>query len=150
LDLESKRETIHNLAGIYLTKPCKESIAYVIRDLKNKLYDRIFVNLLSPCPDNLLEHFAIESGRIKAQNLIAQIFCHYLNYSTITSRLFTLNLPDAYASFYRFHELNEDISSYVNAIAGGLFMFLKTNSLYPCIRFYKLDLVAQKVATSLR
>jgi hypothetical protein len=150
LDLESKREEIHNVAAIYLIKPCKESIGYILRDLKNKLYDRIFINFLSPCPDNLLEHFAVESGRIKSQNVIAQIFTHHLNYSTITSRLFTLNIPDAYASFYRCHELNEDISSYVNAITGGLFMFLKTNSLYPYIRFHKLDLIAQKVASNLR
>eukprot|EP00826_Nyctotherus_ovalis_P057170 TRINITY_DN7808_c0_g6_i3.p1 TRINITY_DN7808_c0_g6~~TRINITY_DN7808_c0_g6_i3.p1 ORF type:complete len:405 (+),score=139.15 TRINITY_DN7808_c0_g6_i3:191-1405(+) len=150
LDLESKREKIHNVAAIYLIKPCKESIGCVVRDLNNKLYDRIFVNFLSPCSDKLLEYFANECRRSNSQNTIAQVFSHYLNYSTITSRLFTLNIPDAYASFYRCHQLSENVDSYIDAVAEGLFMFLKTNTLYPFIRFHKHDIVAQKVATGLR
>lgn len=150
LDLESKREKLHNVAAIYLIKPCEESIGHVVKDLSNRLYDRIFVNFISPCSDKLLEHFANECKRSNSQNAIAQIYSHYLNYSTITSRLFTLNIPDAYASFYRCHQLSESVDSYTDAIAEGLFMFLKTNTLYPFVRFHKHDVAAQKVAASLR
>ena len=150
LDLDSKRDEIHNAAAIYLIKPCKDSIEHIIDDLNGKLYDNIFINFISPCSDEHLEYLATSCSEINEQDRILQVYNHYLNYFSVTSKMFTLNLPDAYTSFYRCYELGEMINEYLNSVAEGIFMFLKTNSLYPYIRFYKNDIISLKIAKLLR
>eukprot|EP01022_Parablepharisma_sp_SALTPOND_P033005 TRINITY_DN88026_c2_g1_i1.p2 TRINITY_DN88026_c2_g1~~TRINITY_DN88026_c2_g1_i1.p2 ORF type:complete len:574 (+),score=68.37 TRINITY_DN88026_c2_g1_i1:6275-7996(+) len=149
LDLESKREAIRDVAAVYLIKPCKESIDHVIEDLNGKLYDYAFINFISPCPEPLLENFAVECGRYNNQARVLQVYEHYLNYFSITSNMFTLNLPDAYLSLYRNYEIEEGIESHLNMIAEGIFMFMRSSSFFPYIRFQKKDYFAERISKKL-
>lgn len=149
LELETKREAIRDVAAIYIIKPCKESIDRIIEDLNGKLYDYVFVNFISPCPEALLEHFSIECGRYNNQDRVLQVYQHYLHYYSITPNMFSLQLPDAYVSLYRNYEIEEGIESHLNTIAEGIFMFLRSSAFYPFIRFQKKDYFAERVAKKL-
>jgi len=149
LDLETKRDTIHNVAAIYLIKPCKESIDRVIEDLNGKLYDYFCINFISVCPQHLLEHLAIECGRYNNQERVIQVYEHYLNYFTVTPTLFTFSLPNAYLSLYRNCEIEENMNKHLNTIAEGIFMFMRSNSYLPYIRIQRKDPLAERIVKKL-
>jgi len=149
LDLETKRDTIKDVAAVYLVKPCRESIDHIIEDLNGKLYDYVFINFISPCPESLLENFAVECGRYNNQDRVLQIYEHCLNYFSITPNMFTLNFQDAYLSLYRNYEIEEGIESHLSNIAEGIFMFLKSSSFYPFIRFQRKDYFSERICKKL-
>eukprot|EP00826_Nyctotherus_ovalis_P066537 TRINITY_DN9842_c0_g3_i6.p1 TRINITY_DN9842_c0_g3~~TRINITY_DN9842_c0_g3_i6.p1 ORF type:complete len:419 (-),score=123.16 TRINITY_DN9842_c0_g3_i6:856-2112(-) len=149
LSLETKRDVIRNVAAVYLIKPCKESIDHLIEDLNSKLYDYVFVNFISPCPSSVLENLAIECGRYNNQNCIIQIYEHHLNYFTITNDMFSLNFPDAYLSLHRKYELKAGMDSYLEAVAEGIYMAMRSNSWIPYILFDHKYESCEKVSSKL-
>jgi hypothetical protein len=149
LNLKTKRNTITSVAAIYLIKPCKESIEYLIEDLNGKLYEYVFINFISPCPPAILESLAVECGRCNNQNLVLQIYEHYLDYFSVTNDMFSLNLTDAYLSLYREYEIKAGIDNYLETVAERIFMAMKSNSFIPYVQFLKKHENCEKVARKL-
>ena len=145
LTLESKRDVIHNVAAIYLIKPCKESLDHVVEDLNSKIYDCAFINFASPCPTQLLENFATECGRYNSQERIVQIYEHYLDYYCVTNDMFSLNLSNAYLELNRNYELELGIDSYLQNVAEGVYMAMRSNSFFPYIQYQKKDRICEKI-----
>jgi len=149
LNLETKRNTITNVAAIYLIKPCRESIDYLIEDLNGKLYDYVFINFISPCPPSILETLAVECGRCNNQNRVLQIYEHYLDYFSVINDMFSLNLSDAYLSLYRKYEITAGIDNYLETVAERIYMTMKSNSFLPYVQFLKKHENCEKVARKL-
>ena len=67
------------------------------KDLNDGFYTPVYVNFLSSVPRALLEDWGsqIASSPSAAENL-AQIYDQYLNFVTLDSDQFSLNIEDAY------------------------------------------------------
>jgi hypothetical protein len=149
LQLEAKRDAIKDVAAIYLIKPCKESIMRIVEDLNSELYDYLFVNFISPCPDDLLEYFAIECGRYNNQSKIIQVYDHYLALFAPTPKMFSLELNESYILMNRIPGEEVEVDRHLESIALGIYNFLRTVHYDPYIRFEKEDIFGEQIAKKL-
>ncbi|KAG9184924.1 hypothetical protein G6011_11754 [Alternaria panax] len=134
-NLASRRSPIPDTPGIYLIAPTAENLALVTKDLNDGLYTPVYVNFLSSVPRALLEDWGsqIASSPSAAENL-AQIYDQYLNFVTLDSDQFSLNIQDAYRKINSPKTSDQELDELIDRIVSGLFSVVVTMAVVPIIR----------------
>ncbi|KAI4698630.1 hypothetical protein J4E81_005854 [Alternaria sp. BMP 2799] len=134
-NLASKRSPIPDTPGVYLIAPTAENLALVTKDLNDSLYTPIYLNFLSSVPRTLLEDWGsqIAASPGAAEN-IAQLYDQYLNFVTLDSDQFSLNIEDAYRKINSPKTSDQELDELIDRIVSGLFSVVVTMAVVPIIR----------------
>eukprot|EP00927_Polykrikos_kofoidii_P061394 TRINITY_DN5622_c0_g1_i1.p1 TRINITY_DN5622_c0_g1~~TRINITY_DN5622_c0_g1_i1.p1 ORF type:complete len:638 (-),score=82.44 TRINITY_DN5622_c0_g1_i1:285-2198(-) len=133
LNITSDRLPVTDTPAVYFVEPTAENINRINDDIKKGLYESCYINFASAVPRSLLEELARGAMRANAANKVAGVFDRYISFASLSSSLFTLNLPGAYEMI---HSPTQDLAmqGYIERVVDGLLSVLVTNRMLPVIR----------------
>eukprot|EP00899_Mesostigma_viride_P021346 jgi/Mesvir1/29212/Mv08629-RA.2 len=146
--IDSDRQEIPDVPGIYFVQPTNANIERIVADASSGLYDHFYLNFSSSLPRVLLENLAAGTVRSESVPRVKKIFDQYLNFLTLEEQLFTLGHVNSYQQLNDPTAQDRDVESAVETIVSGLFCVLVTVGTVPIIRAAKGG-VAEMVANLL-
>jgi len=152
LILHSDRDSIPDVPAIYFVFPTEENIGRICQDMQNGLYEKYYLNFISPISRHRLEDLATSALQCGAVEQIAKVVDQYLNYISLEDDFFTVKYHDRSSiSYYAMNKpdaKDTDIEQICDTIVDSLFSFLVTTGTVPIIRCPRGN-AAEMVAASL-
>ncbi|KAK9447681.1 Sec1-like protein [Limtongia smithiae] len=149
--LDAPRYTIPDVPAIYFVDPTADNIKRISQDLKDNLYESIYVNFISSIPRSLLEDFATQC--VATANMVSQVYDQYLNFIVAEPDAFSLSQPNVYSSLASPQVKDEEIEAIIDRIVVGLYSVVITMGSIPIIRCPRgnaAEMIAQKLDQKLR
>eukprot|EP00403_Amphidinium_massartii_P003614 CAMPEP_0178378808 /NCGR_PEP_ID=MMETSP0689_2-20121128/4616_1 /TAXON_ID=160604 /ORGANISM="Amphidinium massartii, Strain CS-259" /LENGTH=604 /DNA_ID=CAMNT_0019998887 /DNA_START=11 /DNA_END=1822 /DNA_ORIENTATION=- len=132
--LSSDRSSLPDVPAIYFVEPTTENIQRIQDDLSKGLYESYYINFASSVPRSLLEELAKGTLRANAAQKVHSIVDRYVSFVSLSSTLFSLNLPCVYRTLHSPSITEREINQYVERIVDGLMSVLVTMRVLPIIR----------------
>lgn len=129
-----KRQKIPNVPAIYFIQPTTQNLDLVANDMKSILYDSFYLNLSSGLQRPSLEHLANRLIASNSFHRLTKIYDQYINYSSLSPDLFTLNLSNCYQRLHSPKQSEQAIDGMINEIVQSLFCVIATLQTIPVIR----------------
>lgn len=152
LILHSDRDSIPDVPAIYFVFPTEENIGRICQDMQNSLYEKYYLNFISPISRHRLEDLATSALQCGAVEQIVKVVDQYLNYISLEDDFFTVKYHDrssiSYYSMNKPDAKDTDIEQICDTIVDSLFSFLVTTGTVPIIRCPRGN-AAEMVAASL-
>lgn len=151
--ISDRRDPITGVPAVYFVQPTEENVRYIIKDLSDGLYDKVYLNFAAPLPRPLLEMLAagaLESDRVAT---ISKVFDQHLSFTALEADLFSLALPNFYTTYNSRSATEAAIESAMNAVSGALFSVCVSLGQVPIIRCPPggpAEMVARKLEATLR
>lgn len=134
LNLASERLPVADVPAVYFVEPTEANIKRIVEDLAKGLYESCYINFASAVPRSLLQELARGALQANAAQKVAGVFDRYVSFVSLSSSLFSLNLPAAYETIHSPSITDELIQQYVERIVDGLLSVLVTLKVLPVIR----------------
>mmetsp|Transcript_6682 Transcript_6682/g.17027 ORF Transcript_6682/g.17027 Transcript_6682/m.17027 type:complete len:642 (-) Transcript_6682:41-1966(-) len=132
--LTSERHPLPDVPAVYFVEPTEDNIKRIGQDLAKGLYESCYINFASAVPRSLLEELARSAMQAGAAHKIAGVFDRYVSFTSLSSSIFSLNLPEAYATIHSPNIAENMIHAYIERIVDGLLSVLITQRIVPIIR----------------
>merc|ERR1719265_1890409 len=94
LQISTQRHPVPEVPAVYFVEPTEDNIKRICEDLKSNLYESCYINFASAVPRPLLEELARGALEAKAPHKVAGVFDRYVSFVSLSSSLFSLNLPE--------------------------------------------------------
>jgi len=147
--LLTDRGPMPDVPAVYFVEPTEENVRRIVQDLNSGLYESIYVNFASAVPRSLLQELAKGALQANCAQKVAGVFDRFISFVSLSPALFSLNLPEAYATIHSPSIAEQLIGQYIARIVDGLLSVLVTMHALPIIRCPANDPVAEMVARSL-
>ena len=145
--LLKSRKSFPNLSAIYLIFPCQESIDLIIKDIKNKLYNKYHIFFIGNIKENLIE-------KLLKKNIVNKIktfkeIC--INFLCFDYMIYQFNYFDNFNSFFMLMNKNKkkNYKDKIELISERLFNIIKVMNINPNIVYFNLDNNCKEIANSL-
>ena len=145
--LLKSRKSFPNLSAIYLIFPCQESIDLIIKDIKNKLYNKYHIFFIGNIKENLIE-------KLLKKNIVNKIktfkeIC--INFLCFDYMIYQFNYFDNFNSFFMLMNKNKkkNYKDKIELISERLFNIIKVMNINPNIVYFNLDDNCKEIANSL-
>lgn len=152
LILHSDRDAIPDVPAVYFVFPTDDNIGRICQDMQNGLYEKYYLNFISPITRHRLEDLATSALQNGAVDQISRVVDQYLNYISLEDDFFTVKHHDRSSiSYYAMNKPDaedSDIENICDTIVESLFSFLVTIGTVPVIRCPKGN-AAEMVAAAL-
>lgn len=146
--LLTERGPMPDVPAVYFVEPTEENVRRIVQDLNSGLYESVYVNFASSVPRSLLQELAKGALQANCAQKVAGVYDRFISFVSLSPTLFSLNLPEAYATIHSPSIAEQLIGQYIARIVDGLMSVLGTMHALPIIRCPK-DPVAEMVARSL-
>lgn len=117
---------------MYFVLPTEENITKIAQDCAGRLYDSFYLNFASSIPKSLMESLALKTLQTDSSSRITKVFDQYVNFVSLESNLFSLNLRSSYAQL---NALNDQIvMGIIDKVVEGLLALcvtMVTRSYFP-------------------
>lgn len=133
LNISSKKEKLSGIKAIYLVQPREETIKILTEDVAKDLYDNIYINFSHPIENSLLESFAASVARSNSLYKIKQVYQHHINFVSLNSNLFTLNIENIYSDLHCKKVEQTVKNSHFDYISLSLFSLFRTLKTIPVV-----------------
>ncbi|KAI9219691.1 Sec1-like protein [Blastocladiella britannica] len=154
MSLTAPRQPIPDVPAVYLCEPSAQAMVRIAEDLAAGLYEGFYLNFTHPLPRPLLEDLAARVVATGCASAIARVADQYLPFRVLDDHLFSLALPDAYATLHSPRSPEHDILALVDSVATGLLSVCIAMGLLPYIRFptggNPAELVGRRLEAKLR
>lgn len=147
--LETDRNPLPDVPAVYFVEPTEENVLKIIEDLQKKLYESVYVNFASSVPRRLLQELAKGALQAGASAKVAGVYDRFVSFVSLAPTLFTLNMPEAYATLHSPRVSDQMMTMYISRIVDGLLSVLITMKALPIIRCPANDPVAEMVSRQL-
>jgi len=134
LNINSERLPVADVPAVYFVEPTEQNIAKIVEDLSKNLYESCYVNFASAVPRPLLEDLAKNALEAGGAQKVSGIFDRYISFVSLSSTLFSLNLPAAYSTLHTTQLEERVMRQYVERIVDGLLSVVATLRVLPVIR----------------
>eukprot|EP00747_Dinoflagellata_sp_TGD_P182700 gnl/TRDRNA2_/TRDRNA2_37044_c0_seq1.p1 gnl/TRDRNA2_/TRDRNA2_37044_c0~~gnl/TRDRNA2_/TRDRNA2_37044_c0_seq1.p1 ORF type:complete len:645 (-),score=118.27 gnl/TRDRNA2_/TRDRNA2_37044_c0_seq1:32-1966(-) len=134
LSLLQERLPVADVPAVYFVEPTEVNIQRICDDLAKGLYESCFINFASAVPRYLLEELAKGAVRANAAHKVAAVVDRYVSFVSLSSSIFSLNLPAAYETLHSPSVADHVIQQYIERIVDGLLSVLITMRVMPIIR----------------
>mmetsp|Transcript_43192 Transcript_43192/g.78567 ORF Transcript_43192/g.78567 Transcript_43192/m.78567 type:complete len:621 (-) Transcript_43192:92-1954(-) len=132
--ISTARNSLPDVPAVYFVEPTTENIERILADLSNGLYMSYHINFASSVPRPLLEELAKGTLRANAAQKLHSVMDRYVSFVSLSSTLFSLNLPCVYRTLHQPSISDREIEQYVERIVDGLLSVLVTMRVLPIIR----------------
>jgi len=147
--LDTERHPLPDVPAVYFVEPTEDSIKKIVQDLKSNLYESVYVNFASSVPRPLLQELAKGALQAGAAQKVSGVFDRFVSFVSLSPSLFTLNMPEAYATIHSPSISDQMMPRYIARIVDGLLSVLITMKALPIIRCPANDPVAEMVSRQL-
>mmetsp|Transcript_88708 Transcript_88708/g.185452 ORF Transcript_88708/g.185452 Transcript_88708/m.185452 type:complete len:624 (-) Transcript_88708:58-1929(-) len=147
--LTAERGPLPDVPAVYFVEPTEENVKRIAKDLSSGLYESMYINFASSVPKALLQDLAKGALESNGAQKVMGIFDRYVSFVSLSPTLFSLNLPNAYATIHSPTIGDQLIQQYIARIVDGLLSVLITMHAMPIIRCPADDPVAEMVARTL-
>jgi hypothetical protein len=130
----AERHPLPDVPAVYFVEPTEDNIKRIGQDLAKGLYESCYINFASAVPRSLLEELAKSSLQANAAHKVAGVFDRYVSFTSLSSVLFSLNLPEAYGTIHNPTIAEDMIHAYIERIVDGLLSVIITLRIVPIIR----------------
>eukprot|EP00439_Symbiodinium_sp_Y106_P065704 s353_g10.t1 len=134
LNINSERLPVADVPAVYFVEPTEKNIAKIAEDLSKNLYESCYVNFASAVPRPLLEDLAKNALEAGGAQKVSGIFDRYICFVSLSSTLFSLNLPCVYRDLHSTHLSEQAMRQGVERIVDGLLSVVATMRVLPVIR----------------
>ncbi|XP_057315820.1 sec1 family domain-containing protein 1-like [Hydractinia symbiolongicarpus] len=155
--LHSDRDIIPDVPAIYFVFPTEENVQRICRDLQNGLYEKYYLNFISPISRHRLEDLATSALQHGSVELVSKVVDQYLNYISLEDDFFTVKHHDrdsiSYYALNKADAKDTDIEHICDTLVDSLFSFLVTTGTVPIIRCPKgnaAEMVAEVLDKKIR
>ena len=155
--INKKRQKIPNVPAIYLIQPTQVNLDMISRDMQSILYDSFYLNFSVKLQRTNLEYLAQKLIKTNSYNRLTKMYDQYINYTSLSPNLFTLNLTNCYERLNSPASSDQSIQGIVNDIVQSLFCVIATLQSIPIIRAQSGgaaqqigQLLADKISTHLK
>jgi len=149
VSLMAERGPLPDVPAVYFVEPTEDNVKRIVKDLASGLYESVYVNFASSVPRSLLQDLARGALHANAGQKVMGVFDRFVSFVSLSPILFSLNLPNAYATIHSPAIDDQLIQQYIARIVDGLLSVLITMHAMPIIRCPANDPVAEMVARSL-
>jgi len=132
--ISTDRKSLPDVPAVYFVEPTTENIQRILADLGSGLYMSYHINFASSVPRPLLEELAKGTLRANAAQKVHSVMDRYVSFVSLSSTLFSLNLPCVYRTLHQPSISDREIEQYVERIVDGLLSVLVTMRVLPIIR----------------
>mmetsp|Transcript_66695 Transcript_66695/g.168225 ORF Transcript_66695/g.168225 Transcript_66695/m.168225 type:complete len:638 (+) Transcript_66695:135-2048(+) len=147
--LLTERGPMPDVPAVYFVEPTEENVRRIVQDLSSGLYESVYVNFASSVPRSLLQELAKGALQANCAQKVAGVYDRFISFVSLSPTLFSLNLPEAYATIHSPSIAEQLIGQYIARIVDGLLSVLVSMHALPIIRCPANDPVAEMVARSL-
>lgn len=134
LNITNERHPVCDVPAVYFLEPTEDNIKMVKSDLAKGLYEGCYINFASAVPRPLLEELARGALEAKAPHKVAGVFDRYVSFVSLSSSLFSLNLPETYRRLNSPSSDDQFIEQLIERIVDGLISVVITMRSCPVIR----------------
>jgi len=134
LNINNERHPQCDVPAVYFLEPTDDNINMIKTDLAKGLYESCYVNFASAVPRQLLEELARGALEAKAPHKVAGVFDRYVSFVSLSSSLFSLNLPETYRRLNSPSSDDQFIEQLIERIVDGLISVVITMRACPVIR----------------
>ena len=143
--INSKRDPIPDVSAVYLIEPTQENLEYLANDIKNSLYESVYINFISPISQENLRQLAEKVALASDGRCVKAIYDQYIDFSSPDPGLFTLfENRSCLKDIYGYHATDESVMNAVSDIAMGLVSVFLTVGQIPRI-LYRKDTASERV-----
>eukprot|EP00747_Dinoflagellata_sp_TGD_P126979 gnl/TRDRNA2_/TRDRNA2_174346_c0_seq1.p1 gnl/TRDRNA2_/TRDRNA2_174346_c0~~gnl/TRDRNA2_/TRDRNA2_174346_c0_seq1.p1 ORF type:complete len:380 (+),score=81.55 gnl/TRDRNA2_/TRDRNA2_174346_c0_seq1:139-1278(+) len=134
LGLQQERLPVADVPAVYFVEPTEANIQRICDDLAKGLYESCHINFASAVPRYLLEELAKGAVKANAAHKVSAVVDRYVSFVSLSSSLFSLNLPAAYETLHSPSIADHMIQQYIERIVDGLLSVILTMRVLPIIR----------------
>lgn len=134
LNINNDRQPQGDVPAVYFLEPTEDNIKMIKGDLAKGLYESCYINFASAVPRPLLEELARGALEAKAPHKVAGVFDRYVSFVSLSSSLFSLNLPETYRRLNSPSSDDQFIEQLIERIVDGLISVVITMRSCPVIR----------------
>lgn len=137
--LHAERSPIPDVPAVYFIEPTENNVLQVVRDAAKGMYSSLWVNFTSRVSRHLLEKMAegvaaAQTTPVKDVGVVANVYDMYADFVSLDHSLFSLNLPNVFASLNAPGVDNAQVETVLQSVADSLFCVLVTMGVVPIIR----------------
>ncbi|XP_065660731.1 sec1 family domain-containing protein 1 isoform X2 [Hydra vulgaris] len=155
--LHSDRDEINDVPAVYFVYPSEENIRRICQDLQNGIYEKYYLNFISPISRHRLEDIATATLQANCVELVAKVVDQYMNFISLEEDFFTVKYHDRQSiSYYAMNNpeaKDAEIELICETLVDSLFSFLVTTGIVPIIRCAKgnaAEIVAEALDKKIR
>jgi hypothetical protein len=90
LRLHSDRDAIPDVPAIYFVSPSDENVQRICGDLRSRLYDRFYLNFVTPVSREKLEQLAAAALQGNCAACVKKVYDQYLDFISLEQDMFVL------------------------------------------------------------
>ena len=142
LNIKDAREKISDIMAIYIVSLTKENLDYIYDDMKNQIFDNIYINFLSYDTGdinnkNILDDFYRKIAYLENNSCLYKISIIPINICLYHPKIFSLNIKKPYLLLNSPNISDNIYQEYLSKISIGLFSSLFLMKTYPVVKYHK-------------
>ena len=142
LNIKDAREKISDIMAIYIISLTKENLDYIYDDMKNQIFDNIYINFLSYDTGdinnkNILDEFYRKIAYLENNSCLYKISIIPINICLYHPKIFSLNIKRPYLLLNSPNISDNIYQEYLSKISIGLFSSLFLMKTYPVVKYHK-------------
>ena len=142
LNIKDAREKISDIMAIYIISLTKENLDYIYDDMKNQIFDNIYINFLSYDTGdinnkNILDEFYRKIAYLENNSCLYKISIIPINICLYHPKIFSLNIKKPYLLLNSPNISDNIYQEYLSKISIGLFSSLFLMKTYPVVKYHK-------------
>ena len=142
LNIKDAREKISDIMAIYIISLTKENLDYIYDDMKNQIFDNIYINFLSYDTGdinnkNILDDFYRKIAYLENNSCLYKISIIPINICLYHPKIFSLNIKKPYLLLNSPNISDNIYQEYLSKISIGLFSSLFLIKTYPVVKYHK-------------
>ena len=142
LNIKDAREKISDIMAIYIVSLTKENLDYIYDDMKNQIFDNIYINFLSYDTGdinnkNILDEFYRKIAYLENNSCLYKISIIPINICLYHPKIFSLNIKKPYLLLNSPNISDNIYQEYLSKISIGLFSSLFLMKTYPVVKYHK-------------
>ena len=142
LNIKDAREKISDIMAIYIISLTKENLDYIYDDMKNQIFDNIYINFLSYDTGdinnkNILDDFYRKIAYLENNSCLYKISIIPINICLYHPKIFSLNIKKPYLLLNSPNISDNIYQEYLSKISIGLFSSLFLMKTYPVVKYHK-------------
>ena len=142
LNIKDAREKISDIMAIYIISLTKENLDYIYDDMKNQIFDNIYINFLSYDTGdinnkNILDEFYRKIAYLENNSCLYKISIIPINICLYHPKIFSLNIKKPYLLLNSPNISDNIYQEYLSKISIGLFSALFLMKTYPVVKYHK-------------
>ena len=142
LNIKDAREKISDIMAIYIISLTKENLDYIYDDMKNQIFDNIYINFLSYDTGdinnkNILDDFYRKIAYLENNSCLYKISIIPINICLYHPKIFSLNIKKPYLLLNSPNISDNIYQEYLSKISIGLFSALFLMKTYPVVKYHK-------------